>query len=329
VAKVQKPILFSAHFGIAPAELSLAGLIDPFLNVDTQLFIDPVLLEKSNNPIVRVDALAAFRGHFENLIRLLVISEAEGDAAWRAAQRLLNLREPPENGLGYGGSGRSGSSRPDEVRDAIIRTTKQIVDLGARDPEMISLMGFFEERVGPDTISDFTTRVIVRQLAQITEQFCQQHAIATRKQNEDDEFSLPTFDLAGEQKAAVLVPQDIVRDLPVANDWSDIEAAAAASQQIRNRVNAYLGGIAKPTVAERKAALRSAAMESEQLFNIFLQSVKDIAAHYDRNKDALGYYQLKAILSSHPNTFKVGQRFDLSIGISAIAEDTTPAFWSR
>jgi hypothetical protein len=61
-----------------------------------------------------------------------------------------------------------------------LRTTKEIVDLGARDPEMISLMGFFEERVGPDTISDFTTRVIVRQLIKITEAFCTQYAICRR-----------------------------------------------------------------------------------------------------------------------------------------------------
>jgi hypothetical protein len=109
--------------------LNEAGFIDPFLNVDTQLFIDPILLEKSANPVIRTEALGAFRVHFGSFVRLLVISKTEGDAAWRAAQVLLNLHEPPENGLGYGGSGRSGSSRPDEVRDAILRTAKEIVDL--------------------------------------------------------------------------------------------------------------------------------------------------------------------------------------------------------
>jgi hypothetical protein len=319
MATVKNPVLFSKYFTIDPERLNEAGLIDPFLNVDTQLFIDPVLLEKSANPVIRADALSAFRNHFENFVRLLIISRAEGDAAWRAAQGLLNLHEPPENGLGYGSSGRSGSSRPDEIRDAMVRTAKEIVDLGARDPEMISLMGFFEERVGPDTISDFTTRVIVQQLAKITEAFCVQHGIPIKKQHEDQEYGLPHFpDARGIEKAAVLVPRDIVRDLPVANDWSDIEAAASANHRIRTRVNAFLGGIAHPTVAERKAALRSAAMESAELFELFLQSIKAFVAHYDSNKDALGYYRLKAILASDPSQFRTGQTYDLSAGISAV-----------
>src|SRR5262249_9442494 len=153
--------------------LSDAGLIDPFLNVDVPLFIDPVLLEKSSNKTIKKSASVRFRAHFEILVRMLNISNAENDAAWKAARRQLDLREPPENGLGYGGSGRSGSSRPEDIRESILRTSKEIITLGAKDPEMISLMGFFEEDVGPDTISDLTTRVIIEDLAAITEAFCE------------------------------------------------------------------------------------------------------------------------------------------------------------
>ncbi|MEQ1770022.1 MAG: hypothetical protein ABL879_09295 [Devosia sp.] len=94
---------------------------------------------------------------------------------------MLDLSEPPENGLGYGRSGRSGSSRPHEVRDRILRTAKEIVVLGSRDPEMISLMGFLEENVGPDTISDFTTRTILFQLGTLTETFADGLALQLRR----------------------------------------------------------------------------------------------------------------------------------------------------
>ena len=330
MATVKNPLLFSSYFNIHPDLLTDAGLIDPFLNVDTQLFIDPVLLVKSANDIIRTEAAGAFHTHFENFIRLLAISQTEGDAAWRGAQRLLNLREPPENGLGYGGSGRSGSSRPDEVRDAIVRTAKDIVDLGSRDPDMIALMGFFEEKVGPDTISDFTTRVIVHQLAKITDAFCREHNIPVRKQAKNQEFALPQCRKRdGTENPIVLVPVDIVRDLPVANDWSDIEAAASANNRIRQRVNLFLAGIAKPTVADRKAALRRAATESAELFDLFLTSVKDFVAHYDRNKDALGYYGLKSLLNSDRSSFKTEKKYDFSAGISgivALVHDTIEMF---
>lgn len=296
--RIANPTLFSKHFGVDKKALDAAGLIDPFIDVDTELFIDPVLLEKSSHPKISKDALADFRMHFNNFIRLLAISGREGDVAWKAAQKLLDLSEPPENGLGYGGSGTSGSSRPDSVRDAILRTSKEIVVLGAKDPEMVSLMGFFEEDVGPDTISDFTTRVIIKQLAEITQAFCAKYKVPVEDSHIVRGYKLPTMtDTSGRKASIVLVPQDIVRDLPVANDWSDIERAALQNAQIRATVNAFLGSIAKPTIADRKAALRRAALQSANSFTDFLAAVKDNVTHYDPNLDALGYYKLKSIFS--------------------------------
>src|SRR5450756_2034665 len=137
MARVHNPTLFSAYFGLSSQTLTAAGLIDPFLDVDMPLFIDPVLLEKSSNKTINTAAIARFRKHFEILVRMLNISKAENDAAWKAARRQLDLREPPENGLGYGGGSRSGSSRPQDIREAILRTSKEIITLGASDPEMM------------------------------------------------------------------------------------------------------------------------------------------------------------------------------------------------
>lgn len=94
-------------------------------------------------------------------------------------------------------------------------------------------------------------------------------------------------------------------------------------------MNAFLGGLAKPTVADRKAALRRAVMDSAELFDLFLQSIKDFAAHYDVNKDALGYYRLKALLGNEKSQFKIEKKYDLSGGISiivAMVHDTLAMF---
>lgn len=300
MVKIQNPLLFSKHFGVDETDLATAGLIDPFLNVDTQLFIDPLLLSKSANPKIAVDAYNGFRSHFSNFVRLLAISKAEGDAAWKGASKLLDLSEPAQTGLGYGGSSRSGSSRPEEVRAIIMRTAKEIIDLGANDPEMVALMGFFEDNVGPDTISDFTTRAIIENLAQITNNFCTLHGIPTSSSDLSSGCELPTFKGA----SVLLVPKDIVRDLPLANDWSDIEKAALQNQAVRDRVNQYLAGIATPTIAERKAALRFAALASPAEFEHFLGSVKENADNYDPNVDALAYYKIREILRRDLASFK-------------------------
>jgi hypothetical protein len=322
MAKIKDPVLFSKHFEIDATTLERAGLIDPFLDVDTQLFIDPVLLEKSANPRIHCDAFNTFYSHFENYVRLLAISRTENDAAWKGAKRLLNLREPPENGLGYGSSSRAGSSRPGAIRDAMMRTSKEIIDLGADDPEMISLMGFFEEDVGPDTISDFTTRVIIRELAAITENFCVSQGIPVSEDAATPGLRLPRYrdPITGQDKATVLVPTDIVRDLPIANDWSDIEQAAYANAKIRDQVNKLLAGIAKPTVADRKAALRRLALNSADDFERFLTTVKENAAYYDPSLDPLGYYKLKWFFAQDPGALKVPKTYSFEHNPSALRD---------
>lgn len=330
MAKISNPVLFSKSFGIDADELSDAGLIDPFIDVDTQLFIDPVLLEKSAHKVIATEAIGAFRKHFENFIRLLTISERRGDAAWRGAEALLDLREPPENGLGYGGSGRSGNSRPEDVQQAIMNTAKEIITLGAKDPEMVSLMGFFEENVGPDTISDFTTRVIIDQLAQLTHEFCAAHKIPVQENQLVPAIPLPQVrDASGKNKFLVLVPTDIVRDLPIANDWGDIEAAVFENRRIRQGVNALLAGIAQPTVADRKEALRKVALESPQNFAEFLAAVKEHVATYDPNSDALAYYKMKSIFAHGFEDIKSAKGYDLAKGpdeIFALVHDTIALF---
>ncbi|MCC2955560.1 hypothetical protein LK542_08045 [Massilia sp. IC2-477] len=330
MAKVQNPILFSTYFGLKPGVVEAAGLVDPFLNVDTQLFIDPTLLEKSSNRIIKEKALPQFRRHFSDFLRLLTISEREGDAAWKGAQRLLDLSEPADNGLGYGGSGRSGSSRPNEIRDTIVRTAKEIVTLGSKDPEMMGLMGFFEEKVGPDTISDFTTRVIANELSEITEAFCLANGISTSDKDGDSQYSLPSFDVGGgKKKYVILVPSDIVRELPISNDPSEIYEAISFNQKIRDRVNSFLARSERTTATERKEAIRKAALESVDLFNSFLKAIKDYAQPYNQEDDSLGYRKLKEVLQSNVDSFKVDKKFELSSGPEKIAElvhETIAAF---
>jgi hypothetical protein len=330
MTRVQDPVLFSTYFGLDPVVVEAAGLIDPFINVDVPLFIDPILLEKSSNQRISQHGIEIFRKHFENFVRLLGISRLENDAAWRGARRLLDLREPPENGLGYGGSGRSGNSRPEDIREAIMRTSKEIIELGADDPEMVSLMGFFEEDVGPDTISDFTTRVIIDVLAAITEEFCITNGVRVFDSDVCSAHKLPKIKSdRGREVPLVLVPRDIVRELPLANDWSDIEKAAMQNAQIRERVNRFLGGLAQPTVAERKSALRKVATESADNFNLFLAVVKENVASYDPNLDALGYYRLKAIVANGFEGLKQAQPYNLAIGpaeIMRLVKDTIHLF---
>lgn len=304
MAKLMHPVLFSQHFKIRPKVLEAAGLLDPILNSDTKLFIDPLLIAKSGNRLVKKDALKALRKGFSDVIRLVDLSQAETDASWKAAYKALDLSEASETGLGYGGASRSGNSRPKHVRTTILRTAKEIITLGEKDPDMIPLMGVFEEGVGPDTLSDMTTNLILPVLCRLTEEFSVAHSLPTHSFGDRYGSAKLPENPYDREKPILLVPRDILRDLPFATDWSDVSRAVMEVDDIRNAVNAMFGNFAKATVKERKAAFRRAILSSQQTVREAIDAIASASDSYDAMADLDGFYTFRAILHSDVSKFK-------------------------
>ena len=143
----------------------------------------------------------------------------------------------------------------------------------------------------------------------------------TQRLDENSEAELPVYDDgSGKVRPFLLVPKDIVRDLPIANDWSDVQAAAMLNDQIRTRVSQMLAGIATPTVTEYKEALRSAALSSSDAFNHFLASVMANAKAYDADEDILGYFRLRQLMLQDKTRFEEKSNVDLTKGPEAIRD---------
>jgi hypothetical protein len=303
MTKLVNPVLFSNRFGIDPSALEHADLVDPLLNADTRLFIDPLLLSTSRNELVRIKGFNLLKTQFEKIVRLIAASRTDGDAAWKAASKLLNLNERPETGLGYGGASTSGSSRPDEIKQLVLTTTKEIIELGEHDPEIISLMGMFEKGVGPDTISDLSTNMILPILCEITEQFCASNNVGTIPYPKMAGRELPEnpFQKGG---PIILVPRDVVRDLPLAADWSDVSRVVMEVEEIRDAFNSMIGGIAQATLTEKKLALKAAALKSLENFRQIFEAVLGSSNHYDPNDDILNYYNFRKMMSGDLAAFK-------------------------
>ena len=109
MAKIRNPKLFSTQFCIDPKILDDLGVFNPLLNVDTRLFIDPLLLEVSMHPEINTQALNRYNNYFETIIKLLNASKYEDDLAWRNAEKKLEFREIKETCLGYSSSTIHGS----------------------------------------------------------------------------------------------------------------------------------------------------------------------------------------------------------------------------
>jgi hypothetical protein len=307
MGRIKNPRLFSQDFDIDPKKITNLGLLDPILNGDTRLFVDPVLLRSSKNPIIASQGLANFAEHFGSIIRLLANSKAKNDLAWRNAARIFKLDELPSLCLGFGGDTTRGRSVDQETQARILQTAKEIVDLGIKDPELFSLLGLLEPGVGPDTIGDMTAHAILPALIEITADAARQLEIKVKDAYIDGhEARLPHNRLA--DKPLLLVPLDILRDLPVASDWSDISRAAQQNRAIRDRVNKFIGNIWELKLKEQKDEIRASALASEDAFKTILDAVYQLSDDsYDFSADPEGHRVFRETLQT------IADRFPLRI----------------
>jgi len=290
MGKIRNPLPFAEHFNVDPAKLEKLGILNPVLNVDTKLFIDPVLLDVSVHSEIAMGATRSFDSYFDDVIKLLRASAHRGDVAWRAAQARLRFREVVATCLGYGASTIRGSAFGPQLTARLIDTAKQIVDLGVTDPDLFKLLPLLEDGVGPDLISDLATNVIVKDLAVLTQTVCKKLALQTRTfKIRGEEFQLTENPTQPRPTPVLLVPTDILRALPVASDWSEVADAAAASAAARDRVNRLIGDIWSAKTRRQKAELRAATLASRDAFEALLLLIREIELRpYDLKRDPEG-----------------------------------------
>jgi hypothetical protein len=290
MAKVKNPTTLSSHFGIDPRKLDKLGVLDPTLAIDTKLFIDPLLLRHCAHSEIHDLAVQEYRRHFEKVIKFLAAARVQEDVAWRTARRLLQFHEIRGTCLGYGAASIYGSGFGRELTERILRVGKEIVDLGITDPDLFPAMALFEADIGPDRISDMTTNVVHSALIAFNQRILKQLGIEGKK-----------FDLAGKtgrflknpfqerRTPIILVPKDILRALPIANDWDEVADAASKNERLRNRVNQYIGHIWAAKARRDKAELRAAALASRSAFQTLLDAIHCVPPKvYNLDKDPDG-----------------------------------------
>ena len=300
--KIKDPKSFAVAFGVEPARLRRLGVFNPVLNADTKLFIDPVLLSGSAHPEINTGAVATYQKHFERLVALLSGSKKEGDLAWRTAERLLHFPELRGTSLGYG-TGTAGSAWGPEIRDRVLRATKEAVELGVTDPDLFLVIALLEDKIGPDLISDMTTNVVLKDLGAFTQRVCKTLKVKTSPYMFSDgtevEFPLNPI-IKDPVLPVILVPLDILRNLPVARNWEEVADVAAKNSLLRARVNRLIGEIWEAKVRrDKKAEIRSKIYSSKEAFETTLELLHQAPkVPYDSKDDPEGHLAWVRILQS-------------------------------
>ncbi len=156
-------------------------------------------------------------------------------------------------------------------------------------------MALFEEGFGPDRISDMTTNVILGDLLKFNDRILESLSIPRKptvlrlRNGNSYNAVLPINPFVKGSVPVVLVPADVLRDLPVAKDWSEIADAAAKNADVRNQVNNQIAKIWEARTLKDKEGLREWAMSGRHQFETFLEVIHGAnPTPYDMAGDPIG-----------------------------------------
>src|SRR5450759_1872856 len=144
---------------ISKKAFARTGALNTILDVDTRLFIDPLLLRDTRIPELQGSAHRV-EHRFGSILRLLKHSQAQHDIWERRAEQLMLFPEVKGICIGYSAKGTSGSGMGQELRQRLLADAKEIIRVGIEQPDIFELAGLFEEDIGPDRISDMVAGII-------------------------------------------------------------------------------------------------------------------------------------------------------------------------
>jgi hypothetical protein len=299
--KQSQPKYFSDHFNIDKAKLKELGVFDPILNFDTKLFVDPLLLKKSSNEIIK-NAAQTFDDFFLTLLNLLKISNQEDDKPWREAKRRVKFPEYKYTCIGYGADSINGSGSGAWLNDKILQSAKDIIGFAKDDPQIFLILPLLEEGIGADIISDMTQNIIDQHICEFTidtmqklglEPDCKHRA---RSGIVYDLLANPFIPTKTPSKKCPikLLPNDILLDLPLADildDW--LAEMADRNSNLRDSINKHLGaGFFEETKKKRKESLLDLLKNDKAFFIEVLETLKNHDfKHYDVETDWQGLHR--------------------------------------
>lgn len=231
------PITFSEQFHIPQSTLESTGVFDVILDVDTQVFIDPALLELCIEPEFANARLEVER-YFSNIITLLRHSKRKGDMYWKRADQLLTFKELSGTCFGYSQYGTGGNAIGSVLRDDILSTIKDLIVEGETDPVLFELLGVFQEGIGCDRVSDLITFILLEDILKYTQRVVTFAGIPTITVRLDQQRYL-TCRNPHNNKPLLLLPAIILSPLPIANSFDEINVICQENERVRKEINAY------------------------------------------------------------------------------------------
>lgn len=278
------------------------GAFDSFLDINSKLFVSPMLLKRTSNEFF-IGSYEEIRNQFTVILKLLKISKSKGDRYWKQAVKMLVSKEQKGISLGYAKTSDKGSGISYEISENIISVAKEFVDIEKDFPEIFEIMCIFEKGIGSDRISDIILNNIKEKIYKYSEYIFSHFDINKKK----IKFNENTYDLPFNEynnEPILAIDRKLLLDLPVAEDFRDIDYVSSFNEKVRQEFSSYLN------ISDRKKKLEKEEIKrlfigNDKFFNSFLEKYReDDVMPYDFEKDKNGeikwYYTSKKFVAENP-----------------------------
>lgn len=285
----------SRYFRISAEKLKKAGVFNAFVGIDSKLFVDPTLLRSTKTPEFK-GARDKLEQHFAYVIRLLELSSRKGDAPWREAARRLVFREEHATALGYANAGAYGSAIGPELGARLLERGDEIVKLGVTDPVVFELIGLFEDDFGADRLSDMTVAILREEFLVYTQRITLELNLKPREtfRYSGKEYVLPLQ--PDGKNPLLLIPKELLDELPVAVDPSEIYHVAAFNIELRMKFNELFAAAAKHKRRVTKADIRKVFFSTPRGIETLVRVYRQTSGKaYDFDDDPHGLFEWEEI----------------------------------
>lgn len=248
-------MLLSESLGVSASQLWKYGVFDSYLGIDSLLHVDPARLRSTRIPELR-GSYKKFHEYFAKLLEMIAAAKS-GDALERQAINKLLFPEIREAALGYSETSDAGRGVTLEIAKRLYATAKTIIDAGIKNPSIFELAVLFEEDFGADLLSDMTVFMLLEELSAFNKRVAEKLGLQTVTRTVHGKSGTFIFSQAS-NKRVLLIPNSILADLPLAKDWTEIDAVSEYNESLRKRVNElvqkawgrYVQRITKPQIKE-------------------------------------------------------------------------------
>ena len=233
-------LTYSRFFKVKHRDFVKKGVYNAFLDQDSLLHIDPLLLKGSEIPEFK-NAYTEFFNYFRLFIPLVKASKADNlqDRFFNQMVKRFTFKEIPNTGLGFSKGNTRGKGISGTISIQLAHSAYTIIKAGIEDPEIFGLMQLIEDNMAADRISDMAIAILQRHFLEYTQRIALEMGLTTHSYTFEYGvmFQIPFY----KDKPIHFIPESFLANLPVAHDFEEIDNVCNYNNRLKRKIAELIG----------------------------------------------------------------------------------------